>query len=151
MKVVLLQNVKGFGRIGDIKNVSDGYARNLLFPKKMARLADEQTAKEIEQLKVQREAAGQKELAQANAAIQAINDATIEIAKKASPTGTLFSSVNKEEIATQASRVIGFKIDKSMIDLGEHGEHLKQVGQHLVDVDLGQDLKAQLKVIIKAQ
>jgi large subunit ribosomal protein L9 len=151
MKVVLLQNIKGFGRIGDIKNVSDGYARNFLFPKKLARVADEKSEQEAEQLKQKRSALTDKEKEEANMAVLALNSVVIELAKKASPTGTLFSSVTKEEIAKEATRLAGFKISSSMVGLNEPGEHIKHIGEHLVTVNLGHDIKTELKVNIKAQ
>ena len=54
MKVILLQNIKGFGQIGDVKNVSDGYGRNFLLPRKMAKAANENSMKEVESLKAKR-------------------------------------------------------------------------------------------------
>ncbi len=148
MKVILLQNIKGFGQIGDIKSVSDGHARNFLFPRKLARPADAGSTREAEQLKQKRSAMAEKEKAQINAAVEKLNSITVQFTKKASPTGTLFSSVSKEDIAKEASRLSGFKIDKSMLDLGENGEHLKQLGEHAVAVELDKDLKAELKINI---
>jgi len=56
MKVIILQNIKGIGQIGDVKSVSDGYARNFLFPKKLAKLATDTALKEVDSLKKKREA-----------------------------------------------------------------------------------------------
>ncbi len=150
MKVILLQNIKGFGQIGDIKNVSDGHAKNFLFPRKLARVADEGATRQIEQLKQQRSVMAEKEKVQANAAVEKLNSLTVQFTKKASPAGTLFSSVSKEDIAKEASRLSGFKIDKSMLDLGDAGEHLKQLGEHKISVNLGQNLQATLSIHIVA-
>ena len=151
MKVILLQNIKGVGQIGDIKDVSDGYASNFLFPKKMARIATAGAEKEAQSLMKKRQVVAQKESEKTNAAVTALAAAHVEISKKASDAGTLFSSVSKEEIAKEASKLSGFKIDKSMIDLGEQGEHIKLVGEHVATINLGTDLKAELRITIKAQ
>ncbi len=134
--------------MGDIKNVSDGHARNFLFPRKLARIADDGAMKEMDKLKAQRQAAGEKEVAQANAAAEKIKTITLEIKKKASPTGTLFSSVTKDEVAKDLSRLSGFKIDKDMVDLGEHGEHVKHLGEHMVAIHLNPNLRTELKLKI---
>ena len=148
MKVILLENIKGFGRIGDIKNVSDGHARNFLFPRKLAKATTAEAEKESARLGAARQAHSDKEIAQANAAIEALSSITVEMPKKASPNGTLFSSVTKDEIAKLLTQKTGFKIDKSMIDLGEEGEHIKRSGEHLISVELTHGLKAQVKLKI---
>ncbi|OGN27589.1 MAG: 50S ribosomal protein L9 [Candidatus Yanofskybacteria bacterium RIFCSPLOWO2_01_FULL_49_17] len=150
MKVILLQNIKGFGQIGDIKNVSDGYARNFLFPRKLVRIADENSTKEVDRLKALRQAQGLREKEQANAAVERLNGMVIEFKKKASPTGTLFSSVSKADMSKEASRVSGFKIEPDMIDLGEHGEHIKHIGEHQITIVLGHNLKVNLIISIKS-
>ena len=150
MKVILLQNIKGFGRIGEIKNVSDGYARNMLFPKRLAKPATANVEKEAAELTKHREAITVLEEASARKAADALAQAHIEIAKKASTSGTLFSSVSKEEIAKAASKATGIGIDAGMIDLGEHGEHIKHVGEHAITVNLTSKVAASFNVSIKA-
>ena len=150
MKVILLQNIKGYGQIGDIKNVSDGHARNFLFPKKMAKIVDDDTAQEVEQMKARRSAASEKELVQANAAVAKLQNLTIQLSKKASSSGTLFSSVTKDEISKEASRLSGFKLDKDMVDLGENGEHIKHTGEYNIIIELAHNLKANGQVIVRS-
>ncbi len=149
MKVVLLQNIKGFGKIGEVKNVSDGYARNFLFPKKMAVMATDEMTKEIESIKIKRGEFDAKNKEAAQKAVVALENSTLEFEKKASNTGTLFSSLTKEEIAKELSKKAGGKVDPDMLDLGEHGEHIKHTGEHLITVHLTPELKAQVKIIIK--
>ena len=150
MKIILLQDVAHVGRKNELKEVSNGYARNFLFPRKLARVADKNSAKEAGKMKTLREAHGLREKAQANATAEALKDVTIEITKKAGPKGTLFSSVSKTDIAKETSRITGFKFDADMIDLGEHGEHIKHLGEYLAMVNLDHDLKVELKVTIKS-
>lgn len=151
MKVILLTNIKGFGQIGDIKNVSDGYARNFLIPRKMAKAADENAMKEVEGLKKKREAT---ETLQKERAVQLrdqVPNITLEYTKKASKTGKLFSSVTKKEISDDLSKNLGAVIPVESIDLKEHGEHIKQVGEHIVGVELAPGVNAEFKIIIKSE
>lgn len=151
MKVILLQNIKGFGKIGDIKNVSDGHARNFLFPKKLAKMATEGAVKEASTLRAQREVANLKDKENAQKAVELLEKITLEFSKKASPTGTLFSSVTKADIAKDLSKLTNMSIDAQMVDIAEHGEHIKQVGEHTATIDLGNNLSAQVKVTVKSE
>ena len=117
----------------------------------MAKIVDDDTAQEVEQMKARRSAASEKELVQANAAVAKLQNLTIQLSKKASSSGTLFSSVTKDEIAKEVSRLSGFKIDKSMLDLGEYGEHIKHTGEYMVTVELAKNLGTEVKVSIKSE
>ena len=150
MKVILLQNIKGFGKIGDIKNVSDGHARNFLFPKKLAKVATEGALKESETLSKKREAMDLKDKENAEKAVALLKDSVLEFKKKASPAGTLFSSVTKHEIAQELTKKTGIKIDTDSLRLGEHGEHIKHIGEHEIKVDLGNNLEAPVKIKVSS-
>lgn len=149
MKVILLQNIKGFGQIGDVKNVSDGHARNFLFPRKLAKIATENTLKEVATLSSKREAMALKNRETAEKAVTILASTSLEFKKKAGPTGTLFSSVTRHEIAHELTKRSGVKIETEMIDIGEHGEHIKHIGEHAITVELTNGLKADVKVSIK--
>ena len=151
MKVILLQNIKGFGRVGDVKNVSDGHARNFLFPKKLARIASEGALKEATALQEKREIMNVQSKENSQKAVVILAEAVIEFKKKASKAGTLFSSVSKIEVAKQISKITGLDIDADMIDLGDLGEHIKQLGEHTINVDLDKDIKASVQVSIKSE
>ena len=150
MKVILLQNIKGVGKIGDVINVSDGHARNFLFPKKLAKLASEGALKEIATLSSKREAMDLRDKANAERAVAVLTSTTIEFRKKASPTGTLFSSVTKQEIAGELTKQAKLEIHADMLDLGTHGEHIKHIGEHLIKVDLDYNLKPEVKISVKS-
>ena len=150
MKVILLQNIKGFGQIGDVKNVSDGYAWNFLFPRNMAKMATDDSVKEAIILQKKRETSGAIENEAAQKAAAALENASIEFTKKASKTGKLFSSVTKEMIAKEVSKLAGMTIKPDMIDLGDHGEHIKQIGDHLIGINLSSQLKIEIKIKITA-
>ena len=150
MKIILLQNIKGLGRIGDIKNVADGYGRNYLLTNRLAKLATEGTMKEAEFLKQKVEVEEKLAQGKAKEVAEKAKDIVLEFTKKASKTGKLFASLTKKEIAEELSKAIGARINPDSIDLKEHGEHIKQSGEHMIEVELASGIKAQLKVVIKS-
>ena len=137
--------------MGDVKNVSDGHARNFLFPKKLARVASENALKEAIALQQKRESLNLKNKENAQKAVAILAEAVIEFKKKASSAGTLFSSVTKDEIAKQISKITGMEINADMIDLGDLGEHIKQIGEHQITIELDKNAKTQVRVSIKSE
>ena len=151
MKVILLQNIKGVGRIGDVKNVADGYGRNYLLANKLAKIATEGTMKEAEFLKKKGEVEDKIAVEKAKEVAEKAKDIVLEFTKKASKTGKLFASLTKEEVAEELSKAISGKIDPKNIDFKEHGEHIKQEGEHLIEVELAPDVKIELKLVVKGE
>lgn len=152
MKVIVLQNVKGFGRIGDVKNVADGYARNFLFPRKMAKLATDAALKEVDVLKKKQEEFAKVEREKASQLAEQLKDAVLEFARKATKTGKIYSAVTKEDIAEMLTKQSGFKVEPDSINLDEHeGGHIKQLGEHLVKVQLAPEVVAEVKVKISQE
>ena len=149
MRVILLQNIKGVGKVGDVKNVADGYGRNYLLANKLAKIATETTIKETEGLKKRNESEMKVAHEKAREIAEKTKDLVLEFTKKASKTGKLFASLTKEEIAQELSKAIGAKVESDMIDLKEHGEHIKQQGEHMVEVELAPEIKIEFKVIVK--
>src|SRR5437867_4197605 len=131
MKIILLQNIKGYGQIGDVKNASDGYARNYLLPRKLAELATPGALNKVSSLKKKLESTLKIEKDKALEAVEKAKDIVLEFSKKASKTGKLFASVTKEEVAKELSKALSAKVEADMINLGEHGEHIKQTGEHM--------------------
>src|SRR3989338_4505853 len=151
MKVILLQNIKGVGKVGDVKNVADGYGRNYLLANKLAKIATETTIRETEGLKKRNEAEMKVAHEKAREIAEKTKDLVLEFTKKASKTGKLFASLTKEEIAQELSKAIGAKVESDMIDLKEHGEHIKQQGEHMIDVELSPEIKVEIKVVVKVE
>lgn len=149
MRVILLQNIRGFGQIGDVKNVSDGYAKNFLLPNKLAKPATDGSLKEVESLKKRLETALAEEKEKAVELSQKFKEIVIEFTKKASKTGRLFSSVTKENIAEELSKITGARIEKVMIRLGKHEEHIKQTGEHEAEIELVPGINITAKISIK--
>lgn len=104
MKVILLQDVKGSGKKGELVNVSDGYARNFLFPKKLAREANAQAMNELKNAEAAKEHHAAVELANAKEAAAKIEGKTVKVVGKAGQGGKLFGSVTAKEIAEELKK-----------------------------------------------
>ena len=147
MKVVLLQDVKGQGKKGDIINVSDGYARNFLFPKK---LATEATASALNDLKGQNEAFAYKKETELNAAkeMQAkLSEVSVTISAKAGANDRLFGSVTNKDVAEALLNQHHIKIDKRRFEM----QDIKNAGTYTVSVKLYPEINGELTVVVKAQ
>ena len=146
MKVVLLKDVKKIGRKGDIKNVSDGYGRNFLIPKKMAVLATHSVIDEIEEEKQhQAEEAEQELLAFQDLAAQ-LDGLEIEIPAKASQDGKLFGSINESKLV-DFLKLQGHELKKEYIKLEAP---IKETGEYDIAMELPHGLEAKMKIIVVA-
>lgn len=146
MKVILVEDVKSLGKKGDIVNVSDGYARNMLFPKK---LGLEATSKNINDLKLQRAhedkmAKEQLDAAQAFKAELETKEVTVSI--KVGENGRTFGSVSTKELAEAAKEQLGYDIDKKKMQLSSP---IKELGTTKVPIRLHPKVTAELKVVVK--
>lgn len=117
MKVILLQDVKGSGKKGELINVSDGYARNFLFPRNLARLADAQGMNEYKNAEQSKQYKIDMQKKEAEEIAQKLKDQTISLKAKAGQGGRLFGSVTSKEIAAEIKNVFGYNIDKRKISL----------------------------------
>ena len=148
MKVILLQDVKGQGKKGQLIDVSDGYARNFLLPRK---LAQEATADNINTMKMNDKAAQekrQKEREQALALSKVLKEMTLTVTAKGGGAGRLFGSVTNAEIADALQKQHKIDLDKRKIVLKEP---IKNVGTYTVTCKLGYEVNAELTVEIKEQ
>ena len=119
MKVILLQDVKSLGKEGDIVNVSDGYARNFVIPKKLGVEATDKNKNDLK-LKKQREAKeAAAKLADALKLAQELEKVTVEVKMKAGGNGKVFGSVSAKEIAQEAKKQHNLDLDKKKIQLAE--------------------------------
>ena len=143
MKVILKQDVKGNGKKGEIINVSDGYARNFLFPKGLAIEANAQAMNEYNNAvaskahheKLLKEAAEQSK--------KKLDEATVTITAKAGTGGRLFGSVTSKEIAAEIKNSLGLDVDKKKIVLDSD---IKAFGSYTVPIRLYTGIIANLKV-----
>ena len=148
MKVILIEDVKSHGKNGDLVNVSDGYARNMLIPRG---LATEATQSNIRQLEKQKAIAAEKkaeEKAAAQELAEKLNKASIKMKIKAGEGGRIFGSITSKDIADAINMQLGMDIDRKKVKLDAP---IKQVGQTDVDMRLYQDVNAKIKVIIEAE
>ena len=146
MKVILLQDVKGKGKKGQMLEVSDGYARNYMLPRK---LAVEATADSINTMRMTDKAnqeKRQKEREEAFATSNKLKAITVVVKAKGGGAGRLFGSVTTQEIADALQKNHGITLDKRKIVLNET---IKTVGTYTVKCKLGYEINADLKVKIE--
>jgi large subunit ribosomal protein L9 len=142
MKVILLDDVTKVGRRGEVRDVSDGYARNFLIPKKLALSATDGNLKNLEHIKRQQDAKADRIKADAEALRAKIEALVYEERRQASEEGKLFGSVTSQDIADFLG-TRGVPIERKRITLDEP---IKALGEHLVSMRLHQDVTAQLRV-----
>jgi large subunit ribosomal protein L9 len=147
MKVILKRDVKGLGREGDLKDVKDGYARNLLLPSGAAITADAGAMRNWERHRTDREDRERQVRADALAAVERLADLRLEVAVKAGEKNRLFGSVTNREIADLLAAQ-GFEIDRHQIALREP---IKTVGEHRVTVHLHSGVDAQVVVTVNPE
>ena len=148
MKVILLEDVKSLGKKGQIVNVSDGYARNMLLPKK---LGVEATPKNLNDLKLQKnneKKVAQEQLEAAKVLAEKLGQGKVELAIKVGEGGRAFGSVSSKEIAAAVKEQMGLDVDKKKIQLKET---IKSLGTHIVPVKLHPEVTAELKVTVKEE
>ena len=146
MKVILLQDVKGKGKKGQMLEVSDGYARNFMLPKK---LAIEATADAINTMRMNDKAAAEKaakERAEAVAVSKQLRELTLVVKAKGGGAGRLFGSVTNQEIADALKANTGITLDKRKIVISDT---IKSVGTYTVQCKLGYEITAPLTVKIE--
>ena len=145
MKVILLQDVKGKGKKGQMLEVSDGYARNFMLPKK---LAIEATPDAINTMRMNDKATQEriaKEKAEALDTGKKLREMTLTVTAKGGGNGRLFGSVTNQEIADALAKQSGIKLDKRKIVIADP---IKNVGSYTVTCKLGYEINAPLTVKI---
>jgi len=144
MKVILKQDVKGQGKAGQLVSVSDGYARNFLFPRQLAVPADAQAMSE---LRTKEEAAQYHAKVEKQAALdaaEALKDKALQIKAKAGTNGRLFGSVTTKEVAEALNKQYGVSVDKRKISM----EDIKAFGTYTAEVKLHTGVVAKIAVTV---
>lgn len=142
MKVIFIKDLKGQGKKGEVKDVSEGYAQNFLIPRGYARIASEGNMKTLEQQNLSEQKKKAQEKADAEALAKTLNELTVVIKAKAGEGGRLFGAITSKQIA-EALEAQKMKVDKRKIELGEP---IRTLGVTQVPVKLHTDVKATLKV-----
>ncbi len=148
MQVVLLEDVKSLGKKGDLVNVSDGYARNYILPKKLGVEATPKNLNELKLKKANEQKVAAEQLDNARALAEKIAGCTVTLKMKAGAGGKAFGSVSAKEIAAAAKEQLGMDIDKKKLILDEP---IKTFGTVEVPLKLHRDVTARLKVNIEPE
>ena len=146
MKVILLEEVKSLVKKGQIVNVSDGYARNLLLPKK---LGVEATGKNMNDLKLQKaheDKVAQENLDAAKAFAEELKGKQVDVGIKVGEGGRTFGSISAKEIAEAAKAQLGYELDKKKLQLSAP---IKELGTTMVPIKLHPKVTGELKVVVK--
>lgn len=145
MKVLLLQDLKGKGKKGDVVEVSDGYAKNFLIPKKLAVIATEEILLEKKSKDEASSFHKEQEFLKAKETAKFLDNKTVVIHAKSGENGKLFGSVTSKEIANEIEKQFNVKIDKRKIE----AEEIKTFGQFEVKLKIMAGVTAKLKVFVK--
>ena len=145
MKVILNKDVKNLGKVGELVSVSPGFARNYLFPRRMAQEATENRVKEFAHLKAVAEVKKKKAVAERQDLIKKLQGVNITIKSAAGETDKLFGAVTNNDISNELEAA-GFMIDRRDILLEEP---IRMLGQHKATVKLGDGLEAELTVAVE--
>ena len=148
MKVILLEDISGTGKMGEVIKVSDGFARNMLFPKNLAVEATKKNMKDLEQKRKKMAKEQAENLGQAKDQAEMLEKLSVTIKSKAGEGGKLFGSITSKDIADAAKEQHGIDIDKRKIQLDSP---IKMSGETTVEIKLYPEVVAKLKVIVEVE
>lgn len=144
MKVILLQDVKKMGKKGDVINASDGYARNYLFPRK---LAEEATDANLHVLNAKKETERRKKTAEIEAAqklAEELKNKEVKIEAKSGENGKLFGAITSKDVAEQITKQYKIEVDKKKLVM----DTIKLAGTYNIELKLYPEVSAKMKVVI---
>ncbi|RBP62087.1 LSU ribosomal protein L9P [Alkalibaculum bacchi] len=147
MKVILLEDVNGLGKKGEIVNAKDGYVRNFLFPKNLAIEATKDNIKKNEEMQKEKEAQKKKEIEEAKVLAEKISNTTLTMKSKASEEGKLFGSITSKDIAMALRDMEKIEIDKRKIELAEP---IRNIGHIEVKIKILPQIYGNLNIDVKA-
>ena len=146
MKVVLLQDVKSLGKKGELVTVSDGYARNFLFPRNLAKEANAQAMNELKNAEQSKKYKKDTEIAAAEKAKAELEGAKFVIKAKAGESGKLFGSITPKEISAEIKRQKNFDVDKRKIVLKDD---IKNIGEYEAEIKLYTAITAMVTIVVE--
>ncbi len=147
MQIILLEKVVNLGNLGEVVKVKDGYARNFLIPKRMAKRATPAAMAEFEARRAELEKLAAEKLAAAQGVADKMSGLSVSVARKAGMDGRLFGSVGNADVA-EALKAAGFDVDKSAVRMPEGP--LKAIGEFPLDIALHTDVLANITVAVVA-
>lgn len=148
MKVILTADVKGKGKKDQVIDVSDGYARNFLFPKKLAVAADAKSMNEIKNKEASKQHKFEVEKAEALEVAKKLSDITLIFEYAAGADSKLYGSVTNKDISDKLKSEYNIEIDKRKISLSEN---IKSFGTFTADAKLFSDVSAKIKLTVKSK
>ncbi|MDR1391768.1 MAG: 50S ribosomal protein L9 [Clostridiales bacterium] len=148
MKVILLKDVKNQGISDDVIKVSDGYARNYLFPNRLAKEATKQNLLELERQKTANKIKRKKEELRACEISEKLKEITVKIFSKAGENGKLFGSVTTKDISDELKKQFDISIDKKNFNVQEE---IKNVGVYKINVKVFHEIYSELKIEVFKQ
>ncbi|MFZ5968274.1 MAG: 50S ribosomal protein L9 [Bacillota bacterium] len=148
MKIILLKDVKGIGKAGDVVNASDGHARNYLIPRGLAKEATEGSIKVAEKQKAAEVRRKQQELDEAKALADKLSGYIVNLKGKAGEGGKLFGSITSKDIAEALEKQYKIKVDKRKIQLDTP---IKELGAVFVEIKVYPEVSAKVKVEVAAE
>ncbi|MDZ5710613.1 50S ribosomal protein L9 [Jeotgalibacillus haloalkalitolerans] len=143
MKVIFLQDVKGKGKKGEVKNVADGYAHNYLLKNNLAAEANAGNVSQLNAQKKKKEQEAQQVLEEAKQLKAKMEELTVELTAKSGEDGRLFGSVTSKQIAEELKKTHGIKVDKRKIELSDA---IRSLGYTNVPVKIHNEVTATVKV-----
>lgn len=147
MKVILLADIKSVGKKGEIINASDGYARNFLFPRKLAQEATEENLHILNQKKENERKKKLAEIEEAQALAEKLKGKEIKIIAKSGEHGRLFGAITNKDIAEQIKKQYSIDIDKKKIAV----DAIKQIGIYDVELKIYAEVSTKMKAVIVEQ
>ena len=148
MRVLFLKEVTGTAQAGDVKEVTPGYARNYLFPKRLAIVADDRVVDQVRKREELTRQRAEKALRDAKELAARMRKLTVTVYAKTGEGGRLFGTVTNADVAQQLKREAGMDIDKRKIEIDPP---IKSLGPHEVTVELHPEVNETLKVVVAAQ
>ena len=144
MDVILLDDVDKVGLRGDVVSVARGYARNFLFPRRLAEEATEARVAEVRKRESQRARHEAANAEQAESIAKTLRETVLRFEVKAGPTGSLFGSVTPTNIADEIWRTRKIRVDRRKIDI----DAIKRIGRFAVPIDVFQDVRVEVKTLV---
>ncbi len=148
MKVIMLQDVKGTGKKNEVVNVSDGFARNFLLPKKLAVAASDSAVNEINRKKAAQDKIEAENKAEALDKASDLRDKEILIKAKCGSSGRLYGAITTQEIANELKKQYDIEIDKRKIELSES---IRQTGSYEIIIKLYSGISTKMLLKIEAE
>ncbi len=148
MKVIFLRDVAGIGRAGQAKEVADGYARNYLIPKGLARPASDGALRQAEEEKALADRRYERELSAAQVLAEQLNNLTVRFRAKVGEQDILFGTITSADIAEEIRNKIGVEVDRRKIEVGEP---IRRPGIYSIPIRLIGDLEPRVNVVVERE